>query len=299
MSVKSPPAVIVTPTEGDELISKDTSCSGTHNLHSIGLCRSSKERLRKVIRPVTIYCLNAQSVKNKASSLADLIVDLDMDILAVTETWMDTAVDQQVKSELVPTGYSIIAVPRPDQRRGGGLALVYKSGLSTKIVSSSLDKQYTQFEHMECVVTSNDAALRICVVYRPPTCTRNGLKVSAFFEEWPKYLDQLSASPIDPVLVGDINFHLDMPTNTSTAHFNSLLGTYGLMQHISGPTHKKGHTLDIVITRESFKPTLCGIPSVRDLGVGDHFATCVGLWKRPEEALQGGQKPAGSCTARA
>ncbi len=70
MSVKSPPAVIVTPTEGDELISKDTSCSGTHNLHSIGLCRSSKERLCKVIRPVTIYCLNAQSVKNKATNVA-------------------------------------------------------------------------------------------------------------------------------------------------------------------------------------------------------------------------------------
>ncbi len=103
--------------------------------------------------------------------------------------------------------------------------------LSPTIVGSAMDMSCTQFEHMECLVPSNDAALRLCVVYRPPPCIGPGLKASASFEEWPKYSDQLSAPPID-MLAGDMNFHLDMPSNTSTVYSNSLLDTYGLIQHI-------------------------------------------------------------------
>jgi hypothetical protein len=49
------------------------------------------------------------------------------------------------------------------------------------------------------------------------------------------------------LVVGDINFHFDQPQNRDTNRINEILELNGL-QHVSEPTHKKGHTLDIVIT---------------------------------------------------
>ena len=41
-------------------------------------------------------------MKNKALSIADLVTSRDIDILAMTETWLGTSADAQVISELVP-----------------------------------------------------------------------------------------------------------------------------------------------------------------------------------------------------
>ena len=188
--------------------------------------------------------------------------------------------DKQVLSELVPSGHSIISVPRGEKRRGGGVGLVHKSGFSVRLIRSSQDKQFSQFEYMESLVSVNDYALKLCVVYCPPPSARNGMSVSAFFEEWPDYLDSLSTSPNDFIIMGDMNFHLDIQNDPHTKRFNSLLDVYGLKQHVSGVTHKKGHTLDIVISRISSESLFHDPPIILDPGLcdrngklaGDHFA---------------------------
>jgi len=38
-------------------------------------------------------------------------------------------------------------------------------------------------------------------------------------------------------------------SNLGTVTFNKILETFNLVQHVNGPTHKKGHTLDLIITR--------------------------------------------------
>ena len=75
---------------------------------------------------------NARSVRNKAVSIADFVMSQDIDILALTETWLGRDTDKTVLRELVPTGYNILHVPRTDGRRGGGVAFLYISGLSPK-----------------------------------------------------------------------------------------------------------------------------------------------------------------------
>ena len=47
-----------------------------------------------------------------------------------------------------------------------------------------------------------------------------------------------------------------------------LLETYNLVQHVQGPTHQSGHTLDLVITREDDGLILS--PPVNDLYISDH-----------------------------
>jgi hypothetical protein len=53
------------------------------------------------------------------------------------------------------------------------------------------------------------------------------------------------------LITGDLNFHLDKPTDPSSQKFISILHEHGLTQHVNEPTHAHGHILDVVITRDN------------------------------------------------
>ena len=80
-----------------------------------------------------------------------------------------------------------------------------------------------------------------------------------------------SASAHENVIItGDFNIHVDDATKNISKDFISLLSNCGLEQHIQCPTHKKGHTLDLLITsKQGLKPK--DINS-HDLCISDHFA---------------------------
>ena len=143
---------------------------------------------------------------------------------------------------------------------------------------------FTHFEHMDCTVISNDMNVRLCIVHRPPPSKRNGLKNRVFFDEWSLYLDRLAVITNDIIITGDLNFHLDNVHDSDAVRFNGTLEAHGLVQHVVGPTHKKGHTLDVVITWD-ISSLLIGMPTVSEpcLGdtkgnpSGDHLAVCLKL----------------------
>ena len=97
--------------------------------------------------PFTICCLNARSLKNKALSVADFVNSRDIDVLALSETWLGTDNDNQVISELMPSGYTIQHISRPSEKRGGGVAVLYKCGLIIKTLDSTRNGIFTHFEH--------------------------------------------------------------------------------------------------------------------------------------------------------
>ena len=49
--------------------------------------------------------LNAQSCRNKASELNNLVTDHDIDILLLTETWLKEHGDEAQKAEMTPDAY--------------------------------------------------------------------------------------------------------------------------------------------------------------------------------------------------
>ena len=53
--------------------------------------------------PLSVCCVNVQSLNNKALSVADFVVTQGIDILALTETWLGTDSDPFVISESVPS----------------------------------------------------------------------------------------------------------------------------------------------------------------------------------------------------
>ena len=52
------------------------------------------------------------------------------------------------------------------------------------------------------------------------------------------------------IITGDFNTHVDDPTDSEANQFKSVLSSNGLFQHITEPTHRQGHILDLLITRE-------------------------------------------------
>ena len=92
----------------------------------------------------------------------------DFDIVALTETWLGTTLDKKCIGELVPDGYKIKHCPRPGGRRAGGIALIYKSAISFRLLGSSKNRDFTQFEYMDCNLEVEGLPLRLAVAYRPP-----------------------------------------------------------------------------------------------------------------------------------
>jgi len=62
-------------------------------------------------------------------------------------------------------------------------------------------------------------------------------------------MDTLATLKGKLIIAGDFNIHWDNDDNNEKKELNLLLDTYNLHQHVSGSTHIKGHTLDLVITR--------------------------------------------------
>jgi hypothetical protein len=62
-------------------------------------------------------------------------------------------------------------------------------------------------------------------------------------------MEQLIILPSNLLIAGDFNYHVDNSTNPDTIKFNKILESFNLQQHVNGPTHKKGYTLDLIITR--------------------------------------------------
>ena len=128
-----------------------------------------------------VCCLNPRSIKNKTLSICDYIISHDYDVVALTETWLGTSVDKKCIGELVPSGYDFKHVPRPGRRKGGGVALLYKSAITVRVHGSSTCGDYTHFEYIDCDLCVDDTTVRLAVVYRPQPSKENGLKNTAFF----------------------------------------------------------------------------------------------------------------------
>ena len=53
------------------------------------------------------------------------------------------------------------------------------------------------------------------------------------------------------IILGDFNIHIEDLTNADTIIFNDTMRALGLEQYISGPTHVKENTLDLIFTQLS------------------------------------------------
>ena len=212
-----------------------------------------------------VCCLNAQSVVNKTDSISDYITTNDFDLVALTETWLQEGTPQSVLKDLVPDNYSIRHIPRPGGRRGGGIGIIYKSAIDISIIP--YDTSYISFEHMGVKMCTKHKDIMLHIIYRPPPSQVNGITQQNFRDEWSGFIAGECTSSIPVVIMGDLNVHLDVASDPGKIFLQDTLRTAGLTQHVSEPTHKHGHILDVVITRDN--PQILSKLQVNDPGICD------------------------------
>ena len=56
-------------------------------------------------------------------------------------------------------------------------------------------------------------------------------------------------------ILGDFNIHVGIPNDSENKHLTSILSSFDQVQHVHGPTHSRGHTLDLIIMKKENKLT--------------------------------------------
>ena len=191
-----------------------------------------------VSRRLKFGLLNCFSLRNKAIDVLELAVDEDLEIFALTETWMkkdDGALCALVKD----AGFNIVSQPR--KGRGGGVAIITRK----KTKTSKYSHKFKQFECLE-VLLKEPTNTRIIVVYRPGTSGQ----FTMFLDELEDLFLKLAERKERCLICGDFNIHVENDTDPQARKFKELLNQFGWKNQITGPTHVKGGTLDLILTQE-------------------------------------------------
>jgi hypothetical protein len=181
---------------------------------------------------------------NKTVKIYDFILDSDVDILVITESWLGED-DPVVIGESTPSGYALFNCPRIGDKHGG-LVFISKSNLKLSIQQVARNSNmYTTFEY--ACVSDISKSFRLIAIYRPPPSTENGFTTATFLEEFDNFLCDISELPGKPLIVGDFNLHVDVPSKPEVSHYLASLSQHDFCQVVDRPTHKGGHILDHII----------------------------------------------------
>ena len=90
---------------------------------------ADNDQLRKTTKSIFNVCLiNARSVIQKLESLEETLNELETDVAVITETWLRNElenVNENIQDFIDSTNFSIIRRDRGNQRRGGGVAVLF------------------------------------------------------------------------------------------------------------------------------------------------------------------------------
>ena len=148
----------------------------------------------------TRSCTTVTDNLDKPTVLQEFISDHNIDALALTETWLSPDTPTPILNSLTPPGYELLHSPRTD-RRGGGLALIYRSSLNLSHIQLP---SFTSFECLAARLTYASKSFILLVIYRPPNTSQHD-----FVSELSNLLDDLSTSPSELLIAGDFNIHVD------------------------------------------------------------------------------------------
>ena len=179
----------------------------------------------------------------KIDVFQQLVYSGDYDVVCVCETWLN---DSVLDSELL-AGYSIFRRDRLG-RTGGGVLVAVKDTIRTKR-RYDLERNNVEFVVVE-LFQENMKSILLYTFYRPPNSSLDSIQqLNSSLDDNPESTCVL--------LTGDFNlpaidWSLDHPSPTSAGghledKFCELVGDYYLEQLISGPTHRDGNKLDLLL----------------------------------------------------
>ena len=192
---------------------------------------------------------NIQSLKNKDNLLRDYLNREDIGVFLAIETWYKSDDESMLRiqgSVLNTDNYKIAVANRESGLRGGGLALVHKDTLDSKLIDKG---QLHTFEYAHWSVIGPKMALSLLAVYHPPPSANHKHTINEFITEFVNFLaDKLVNFVGDLIIAGDFNIHVNDVENADARQFLGAMEALGFDQLVDFCTHKSGNILDLMFT---------------------------------------------------
>lgn len=203
---------------------------------------------------VNFALLNSRSINNKCHILNDIFTSKNLDFLFLTETWV-VAADLSSFTDVCPPNSGYLNTPRLG--KAGGVATVFKNNFRCKPVPIH------PFETFELQLFRIDNSLPVlcALIYRPPKPNPH------FVHEFSELLSFMFSRCERLLILGDFNVHICCPQRPMVKEFLALINSFNLIQSSYGPTHNKGHCLDLVLSSGLSIST----QEIYDPGVSDHY----------------------------
>lgn len=195
------------------------------------------EMIMGLVNARSIY----QFIRLGSSELKKLLQENNLQVLAITETWLrEDSLTVEALETLLPENYSIKSVPRV-HRRGGGVAIVHLSHLEVNEIRFQETKT---FEYVAVAITLPGFWQEVVFldVYRPPGTGTFGEFVD-FLDEFFQLQEEIYSRYPHVVVVGDFNFR-----GTKLRVFEELMSDRDSIQYVSEPTRGR-NILDLIFGR--------------------------------------------------
>ena len=200
----------------------------THAFHDI-----------KISGNLRIATVNARSLKPKQHFLLDLLIEYKIDILIVTETWINNSDNDKTWSECsvlnTGNGFKLNHGVIRSHKRGGGISIIHRNWLVVNCLEKIEDNDY-ELTHWQ--IQQNNKKINLLGCYRPP----NG-SVNVFHDKLAgklqNYLDLQNL-----IILGDFDIHINNINDEDAAQFLQTMNSLGMDQLVKYPTHDSGNILD-------------------------------------------------------
>ena len=190
-------------------------------------------------------CWNVWSILNekKLNHLLQVFDDNNIMIASISETWFDSK-EGIYTANIRNAGYDILHAHRED-KRGGGVMIIYKKTLKGKAGDASCSK-FSSFEYSYMTFTAA-ARTKVLLVslYR-----KQEIACGVFIQELQIFIDTIFCKGDVIIFTGDFNVWADT-INTDSSNLLDLMSSFGLSQLVADPTHRCGHTLDHIYVNTS------------------------------------------------
>lgn len=206
--------------------------------------------------------INVRSLLSKVDVIKEYIGSNEIDVFAVSETWLNHAIDDEV---VRINGFNFIRKDR-EAGRGGGV-LVYIRNCFDFSEIDYIDAQYSEQIWIELRI--NRIKYSFGVLYRPP----NG-DITKFLEEYEENLCKILLNYKYMISTGDFNINMANVDSNSCQQLLSLLSAYNLNQSINEPTRIGNNTLsilDLMISSEECSVVNSSVDL--SVNISDHLLT--------------------------
>ena len=132
-----------------------------------------------------VLFLNAQSVRNKALDICVYIMQANVDLVFLCETWLRPVADETDCAALTLPGFCLKSLPR---QSGRGLQF-YIEPVLQEILQFLLEICFTAFEICEVRLSYDGHTAVFLSVYRPPPSRQNKLTNAIFLKQFSDLLE--------------------------------------------------------------------------------------------------------------